>query len=178
MNVKESGVGKAAELRQAFDQAFAEAHGSSVAPYEDFLAVRVGLGPYALRLVEISGFFAVKNITWVPSPVRELLGIVGVRRTLLPVYDLRALLGDVVDTTPRWLVVAAASPVGLAFDQLDGYLHLRRESMTPVAQADARTPYMREVVPASNPPRSIVDVASVLRGIENLVRHATPQKER
>jgi len=44
-------------------------------------------------MAEVSGLFADKKVTRLPSPVSELSGIAGLRGAVLPVYDLAMLLG-------------------------------------------------------------------------------------
>src|SRR4051812_7736160 len=80
-------------LKRAFDGSFAAAPQRRDADTEDFLAIRLGCDPYALRLREIGGLFADRRISALPSGIVELLGIAGFRGTILPVYDLRMLLG-------------------------------------------------------------------------------------
>ena len=161
------------ELQQAFDRSFAlapntEADADAV---ENLLAVRVGSRTYALRLAEVSGLFVDKKITWLPSPVSELLGIAGLRGTVLPVYDLGMLLGCPRAAAPRWLLVTAAQPVGLAFDGFDGYLRVRLEAIVPEVRAEARERHVREVVQAIDLVRPLVSMASVLASIKNRASH-------
>jgi chemotaxis signal transduction protein len=145
---------KAAELRRVFDRSFAEVAHSETDQSENLLAISVGRAPYALKLTEIAGLFSDKKVIWVPGPVRELLGIAAFRGTMLPVYDLRALLGHPLDRTPRWLAVTAAMPVALAFDQFDGHAHVNREAI------------VREVVHAPHFVRPIVHLPSLLEALE------------
>src|SRR5215218_10100104 len=84
---------RAAELREAFDRSFAQLATSEADVVESLLGIRIGTDPYGLRLGELSGLFADKKITRLPSPVSELLGIAGFRGAVLPVYDLGMLLG-------------------------------------------------------------------------------------
>ncbi len=86
-------TGRAAELRDAFDRVFAEAHPPAPPPSEDLLAIRIASEPYALRLTEIAGLFADRKITPVAGRVSALLGIAGFRGLIVPVYDLQVLLG-------------------------------------------------------------------------------------
>ena len=81
------------ELRDAFDRSFAQAPSTEAAAVENLLAIRVGAHPYALRMAEVSGLFADKKVTRLPSPVPEFSGIAGFRGVVLPVYDLAMLLG-------------------------------------------------------------------------------------
>jgi chemotaxis signal transduction protein len=162
--------GKAAELRRGFDQSFAEVRHPETDLGENLLAISVGSALYALKLTEVSGLFTDKKVIRVPGPIRELLGIAAFRGTLLPVYDLRALLGQPVNRTPRWLAVAAAMPVGLAFDQFDGHAHVNREAIVPVADAGAGPTHVREVVHAPHFVRPIVHLPSLLEALETRTR--------
>src|SRR6202023_3988958 len=89
---------------------------------EDLLAVRIGTQLFAIRLSEITGLFAGKKVTPVPGGHPALCGIAGFRGAILPVYDLQILLGHCGTATPRWLVIAAAAPVALAFAVFEGQL--------------------------------------------------------
>lgn len=166
MKDESRGSEKAAELQRVFDRSFAEVPHSETDQSENLLAISVGRAPYALKLTEIAGLFSDKKVIWVPGPVRELLGIAAFRGTMLPVYDLRALLGHPVDRTPRWLAVTAAMPVGLAFDQFDGHAHVRREAIMPVADAGAGATHVREVAHAPHFVRPIVHLPSLLEALE------------
>ena len=167
---------RVAELRDAFDRSFAEAPSEADAR-EDLLHVRLGAATYSLRLTEISGVFADMIITPLPSPVPALLGLVGLRGAILPVYDLRAMLGYVVEAKPRWLAIAEGISVGLAFDGFEGHIRVAREAILPSAGGEARIGHVREVVRLDTGSRPIISVASVLEAITNRVRLAAPEKE-
>ena len=130
-------AGRAAELARAFDAGFAEAPVSATRSFEDVLALRLGGEPHALRLSQAAGLYARRTIVPLPSALPELLGLASVRAAVVPVYDLSALLGRSCQNEPRWIVVAAQAPIGLAFDELEGYRRLDPEAI--VAQA-ATTP--------------------------------------
>jgi purine-binding chemotaxis protein CheW len=157
------------ELRLAFDRSFATAPSAEndTASTENLLAVRVGSHPYALRLAEVSGLFADKKITWLPSPSAALRGIAGLRGTVIPVYDLGMLLGYPRAAAPRWLLVTATTPVGLSFDGFDGYLSVRRGAIVPEARVEAVERHVREVLHAEVA-RPIIHLPSVLEAIRNL----------
>lgn len=168
------------ELRQTFDRSFARVPHTETDTdiVENLLAVRVGSRPYVLRLAEVSGLFVDKKITWLPSPMSELLGIAGLRGTVLPVYDLGMLLGCTRAAAPRWLLVTAATPVGLAFDGFDGYLSVRLETIVPEVRAEAHERHVREVVQADHLVRPLVSLTSVLETIKNRASHDGSEKER
>jgi chemotaxis signal transduction protein len=130
-------AGKAAELARAFDAGFAEAPASDSRNFEDVLAIRLGGDPYALRLGQVAGLYARRTIVPLPSALPELLGLASVRAAVVPVYDISALLGRLRQSEPRWIVVAAQAPIGLAFDELEGFRRLEAETI--VAEA-ASTP--------------------------------------
>ena len=106
------------ELRAAFDRTFAFAEQDQAgAQYVDVLAIRVAEQGYALRLAEVLAVHAERKLVPVPSPAPELLGLVGLRGLVAPVYDLRRLLGHAAGPTPRWLALArGTSAIGFAFD--------------------------------------------------------------
>jgi chemotaxis signal transduction protein len=159
---------RADELRQAFDRSFALAPqtGTDTTLVENLLAVRVGPLPYGLRLMEVSGLFVDRKVTWLPSAVPELLGIVGLRGALLPVYDLGMLLGCPRGAAPRWLLVTAGMAVGLAFDSFDGYLRVRPETIVPEVRGESGPRHVREVL-QSEIARPIVHLPSVIQTIKS-----------
>ena len=168
---------RVAELRCAFDRSFAEAPRSDVAALEDLLDIRVGATPYALRIAEISGLFADRTITPLPTTVPELLGITGVRGAVLPVYDLGALLGYPKEPKPCWLAIAAGMPVGLAFERFERHVRVRRDAIVPQERRDSPVRHVHEVFQVQNGMRTIVSVASVLDAITNRVRSGASKRE-
>jgi chemotaxis signal transduction protein len=169
---------RADQLRQAFDRSFALAPqaGGDTALVENLLAVRVGSLPYGLRLAEVSGLFVDRKITWLPSPVAELLGICGLRGALLPVYDLGMLLGCPKGAAPRWLLVTAGMTVGLAFDSFDGYLRVRPEAIVPEGRAESRERHVREVL-QTGIARPIIHLPSVLETIKSRSGHDSQTRQ-
>lgn len=161
-------IDRAAQLRAAFDQSFASAPSLETEAVEQFLAIRIGADRYVLRLADVSGLFADKPITWLPSPLPELLGIAGFRGTMLPVYDLGALVGYPRTPAPRWLLVAASAPVALAFEAFDGYLTLKGAVVRPEVQA--RHDHVRETL-QTDVASPVIHVPSVLNWIRSRVGH-------
>lgn len=169
---------RAAELRRAFDRGFAEAPGGEKVPTEAFLAIGAANDNYALRLAEISGLFVDKKVTSLPSGSPDLLGLASFRGALVPVYDLRALLGYPAGPVPRWLVLMAPqTPVGLAFDRFDGYLDIPLEAVAPASRADRARPYVNEILRVADSVRTIIHLPSVLEAITNRASLSPPQKE-
>jgi chemotaxis signal transduction protein len=167
---------KAEDLRRAFDRSFAELPHEERVQVEDLLAIRVGGDPFALRLHDVSGLFADKVVTALPSNVSELVGVAGFRGSIIPVYDLRALLGYAVSEPSRWMLVVAAK-VALAFDRFEGHLRVPRESIA-VQPPSERARHVTEVVRGGGVARPIVHVPSVLEAIGARARRGNVEKER
>lgn len=163
----------AAELRRLFDQSFAEPARADATRQDDLLALRVEADPFAVRLSEVAGLLVDRSVTSVPGAVREMLGVAGLRGTILPVYDLRALLGYSRSGVPRWLLITAAPQIGLAFDEFDGLLRVPPEAIAAGPSVDARTPHVREVVQTERARRPVIHLASVLDAIGTLARQPT-----
>ncbi|MFN8449184.1 MAG: chemotaxis protein CheW [Anaerolineae bacterium] len=171
--------GRAGALRQAFDQTFAAAPGETTVTMQAFLAIGVGGDNYALRLSEIAELFADKKVVPLPSQSTDVLGIASFRGVLVAIYDLRSLLGypNFAGASPRWLaLVAPDAPVGLAFDQLDGYLDLPPEAIAQASEAERARQHLTETVSAAGVVRPVISVASILTMIERRAQAASPHQ--
>jgi chemotaxis signal transduction protein len=168
----------AAALRREFDDAFARVPHVDRADGVKLLAVVVGQDPHAMRLSEIAGLFVDRRITPVPGPLPELLGVAHVRGVLVPVYDLRLVLGYPAGPPPRWLVVAAARPVALAFDQLDGHLVVSPDSIADEPGATSPDGQARAVVEVPGRGRaSLLRVPSLVDDIAARARRAGSKEQ-
>jgi chemotaxis signal transduction protein len=169
----------AAELRRMFDRTFAEAPPVGVEAHEDFLGVDVGGDPYAIRLSEAAGLLSDRTVTWLPGSVAELIGLLGVRGALVPVYDLRALLGYPRTSAARWFLIAAATSVALAFDRFDAHVRVpcAAVSIGPASGAATPSPCVRGIVRTDNFAAPVIHMPSVLDAIAVLVRHRRGRKE-
>jgi chemotaxis signal transduction protein len=168
----------AADLRLEFDQAFAAP--AAVAPATvDLLAVRVAGAAYALRLSEIGGLRADRRIMPLPGAAPELLGLAGLRGTLAAIYDLAPFLGHDRSESARWVVLAGADrTVGLAFEELAGFLRVAPQALTSEAGPAPARRHVSGVVQVDGALRPLVDVGSILETIRGLARQAGPFEER
>jgi chemotaxis signal transduction protein len=169
----EAPVGSAAGLRRHFDESFAAPAASMTQPLEDFLAIRVGSDPYAFRLSEIAGLHVGVKIVPVPSPAVQLLGIVGIRGMMAPIYDLAALLRYPPSVNSRWFVIARApQPVGFAFEAFESHLQVVQSSSASGNRQDAVAgqagKHLRGTVRAAGSLRPIIHLASVMEMIEDI----------
>jgi chemotaxis signal transduction protein len=178
MRGDESGLaGRAEELRHAFDRSFAEAPRAGTEALVDLLAIRVGGDSYALRLAEVAGLFVDRVVTPFPTLVPELLGIAGFRAALVPVYDLRALLGYSGGPPPRWMVSTAGErAVGLVFDSFE--LHVRVSPDALAADDTHARGHVRQIARLPDGVRPVIHLPSVLEAIKARAQSAARPKER
>jgi chemotaxis signal transduction protein len=162
-------AGTAEELRRRFDDSFSAPSLSAGAEAAPLLALRIDDDLYALRLGEIRGFSAARKILPLPSATPSLLGLVGLRGVVVPVFSLRVLLGyGGGDEHPRWFVVCGeAEPIALAFADFDGYLQRATSEIRPAGEAE-RT-HVREVLRIDGALRAVIALESVKRAIESSV---------
>ena len=151
-------------LRAAFDAAFTSPPADPRPAEVPLLVLRVGTARVAVRALETGGLVAPGRIEPVPSRRRELLGVAGLRGTLLPVYGLARLLGiDDAGETPRWLLLAGgAAGVGLAFGALEAY---RRVPEAALEVASGATGALRELVRVEAGALPVVSMPALLREI-------------
>jgi chemotaxis signal transduction protein len=169
------GIGEqAAALRLAFDRSFAEPLPPGTDLSEDLLAIRVGGEPYAMRLGEIAGLFADKKVTPVPGGDASLIGIAGFRGAVVPVYGLEALLGHASGQRPRWLVIAAAAPVALAFEAFEAQLSVPPHAILPAQSGGEARSCIRDFVRAPHFSGPVIHLPSVLDAIKSRRGEAVP----
>lgn len=179
MSIREpQAVTSVIELKRTFDQTFAEAPPVEGRPHDDLLAVSVAGDPYAIRLPEVAGLVSDSKITWLPGSDAALLGLMGLRGTLVPVYDLRLVLGYPRAPVPRWFLIAAVTQVALAFDRFEGHLRVAREAVSPDAapRAANQSPYLHEVVRIDQLVRPVIHLPSVLNQIAVLAHQRSGRK--
>ncbi|MGE0453562.1 MAG: chemotaxis protein CheW [Vicinamibacteria bacterium] len=168
---------RALQLRGDFDRSFATAERAERAEFTDVLAVRIATQGYALRASDLAGLFKARAVTPIPSPRPELLGLAGLRGRVVPVYDLRLLLGHPRGERPRWLVLAAGpEALALAFDDFEGQFRVAREDLTGAGPRTAPKPD-GQAVRTGDVLRRILDVPSLVEAIK-AARGEDPSKER
>lgn len=171
---------RAALLREAFDQGFAQpaALPAPAARGEALLAVRVGPDPYLLPLAALSGVVRDRPLLRLPTAVPAFLGLVGVRAELVPVYGLRALLGypPADDARGGWLALAREARVGLLFDAYDGQLTAAPEELVPHRAPGAAAALTPRAARVDGVVRPLVDLSATLRLIQQQGPHAAPRE--
>lgn len=172
---------KLAALRRDFDQSFAVPAGGPRPSQLDFLAVRVGGDPYAIRLSEVQSLHADRKLVPAPSLLPELLGVCGFRSVLTPVYDLAQLLGYGACLTARWLVVAhSAAPIAFAFGDFQAHLRVSLESLSAL-EAGSSSAAVGGAVHSAESTLPLLHLPSLVEAIAQRIKAApttAPSQER
>lgn len=109
---------------------------------DELLIVLVGDEEYALPIVAIQEIIKVPIITDVPRTPAFILGVVSLRGTIVPIVDLRRILGlppTEVKRASRILVVHSdAEPVGFLVDQVATVARLHKDNIEPVPRTMQR----------------------------------------
>jgi hypothetical protein len=176
MNDPDEGLSHAANLREEFDRGFTEPTRERAAAVDDFLKLRVQGNPFAFRLAELSSLQTNLPLASARSTFPDFLGIVGLRGTLVPVYDLHLLLGRSPAQEPRWLAITnGKDPVALAFEDFEG--HVRGEAgsgLMELQAGESATPQGLEL-PAGL--YLVISVTSIIDVIQQRIRRSGPSKE-
>jgi chemotaxis signal transduction protein len=159
-----------AELRRTFDAAFTFPPTRPPDDCRDLLAVTVGGNRLAVPLPAMSGLVADRPVTPLPGSPPQLLGVVGLRGQLVPVFSLADLVGRAGGgaETPRWLVLAAGSPVfAVAVDAVDGHLRVPDDAIARPAGDSGST-----VVRTADGPRPVVDMPAVRATVTAVIQES------
>jgi chemotaxis signal transduction protein len=169
---------RVARLRADFDRSFAEPARVLDSDSVELLAIRAGDRPYAIRLSQSSGVHPDRPVTALPTTVRALLGVAGFAGTVVPVYDLAALLGHPVPQRPRWLLLTTGvPPLALAFHELDRHLRLPVGDVIDGLDGDRRQGCLHGVVRLPDGNRPVVDVQATRELVHQLAGHRPVPEE-
>jgi hypothetical protein len=118
---------RADAMRAAFDAGFAQAIAATDArAHTDLLTFEAAGQSFACAQAEVAALHVDLAIVPVPTQAPAFLGIAAIRNALVPIFDLRVLLGLATAAPPRWVIVAhGAVPIGLAFERFVGHVRWR-----------------------------------------------------
>jgi purine-binding chemotaxis protein CheW len=119
----------AAGMRGDFDQSFALARDTQGVTSKDLIGLELGTIAHAIRLSELAGLYAGRNVAPLPSTVAACIGIAGFRGSIIPVFDLASLLGLPRAPHARWLALAAGAPVAFSFAGVAKHMRVPREAI-------------------------------------------------
>ena len=142
----------------------------------DAVVVRLGTGRFAVGLEQVAEVGKVPTITRVPGVPSWLAGVVNWRGRVLPVVDLRGLLGadcGPLQSTARLVVlVNDVATVGALVDAVDGTDSLGPDGApVPAVLPGPGAELVRGQVPRDDGPVAVIDVDAVMR-----LRNALPRK--
>ena len=167
----------AARLRADFDDGFARAHAAPSPPAQDLLLIQVADHSHALRLDQVLAVHVDRKLVQAPGPRPELLGLVGVRGVVAPVYDLRRLLGYSAASQPRWLaLVHAAAPFAVAFERFERHLRVPASDVVLAkAGADSHA-FVASSVRSGDKALPLIDLLAIFDDVTTRKRSATTQR--
>lgn len=159
----------ALRMREEFDLSFARAPQLEKPGVIDLLQIHVAELRYAVRLSEVAAVHAERRVVAVPTHDPRLLGLVGLRGSITPVFDLALVLGHAKTKDPRWLLeLRSAKPCALALAGLHGHLRLPSEQLTSgTGDATALT---------DAGPLPVIDLSAVYEEVTGHVTHASSRR--
>jgi chemotaxis signal transduction protein len=151
------------------------APGDEVAAATDAIVARLGGGRFAVELSSVAEVGRAPGITRVPGLPKWLAGVANWRGRILPILDIRSLLGadtEPLDDRARLLVLAEGSiVVGMLVDAVEGTTMLGSDvAAFPPVSAPTGSGLLSGQVPRDDGPIAVLDVAAVLRLREGLPR--------
>lgn len=154
-----------------------EAAAQSDVPGSDAIVVRLGTGKFAIGLGSIAEVGRVPVVTRVPGVPAWLAGVANWRGRILPVLDLRSLLG--ADATPlgrdgRVVVLSSdGMTAAMVVDAVAGTTSLTDVAAFPTASAPSGSTLLSGQSPREDGPLAVLDVAAIMR-----LRESLPQGRR
>ncbi len=170
-------MNRALEMRAAFDRSFAEAPHAEAVSELDYLGIRLGADPYAIRLTDITGLYADRRITRLSSTDPAFVGIAGLRGAVVPVYALGAFLGYAPGEAWRWLLLMGGASLALAFDTFDGHLRAQQAALASHASSGNSRIFVHEAVHVAGVVRPIVQVGDLFHAIEQATKRLGRHEE-
>jgi chemotaxis signal transduction protein len=161
---------RVAELRRAFDGAFAAPLVEAKPEQVDLLLLRVASEVFAVDLADVASVHVKKRITRFPTPIPGLLGVAAFRGSVVSVHDARALLGHPTQRAPETVVLTRLG-FALAFDGFDSHLRVERAALARAAPAAQASRLVRSVLLTPDGVRPIVDIAA----LAGLLRARVPE---
>jgi chemotaxis signal transduction protein len=159
-------LGRAAALRKDFDDAFAHAHAAEAPRQLDLLVIEVAGHRYALYLADVAEVLADRTLVRVPSPRPDLLGLVGLRGVVTPVYDLSFTLGHGPASGPRWLAqVRARTPFALAFQHFERHLRVTETALATARGQSGSEAFVRASVRHEQYPLPVLDLPAIFESV-------------
>jgi purine-binding chemotaxis protein CheW len=126
---------------------------------------------YAVDLRHVREVFEVETITPVPGMPSALVGVTNVRGAVIPVMDLRRMLGlATAGPTPQYAVIIkhGAHQVGVLVERVPEIRTVQTDQLLPAPSGDAREskPFLTAVVRLDERMGGVVEVPTLLACVE------------
>ncbi len=170
---------RANKLRREFDRTFASPPVPTSEEWEDLLLVRIAGDPYAIRMRDIMGILAKRTIIPVPAEAPGLLGLVGIRGEIVPVFGLSSWLGYGVDADSAvWMIVCGTDePIGFGFSEFEGHKRLEKSAIHLYDKSQSPRQYIHEMAAIEAGVRPVIAVSLVVASIRSRRAPQRPEKE-
>jgi purine-binding chemotaxis protein CheW len=140
----------------------------------DAIVVRLGAGKFAVDLASVAEVGRAPAVTRVPGLPAWMAGVANWRGRILPVLDLRPLLGAeacALDAQGRLIVLTDGGiAVGMLVDSVDGITLLTDVAAFPSASAASGSNLLSGQSPREDGPLAVLDVPAVMRLRDSLPR--------
>jgi chemotaxis signal transduction protein len=154
------------EMRWEFDNAFAIRPAGAAQERESLIMLRVGGESLAVRTLHITGVAKRSRILPIPTPVPCLLGIAAIHNTLLPVYDLAALLGlhSGAAEGAWFMLTCPQTPIALLFDAFEGQVDTEPSGLYG-SEGPAEHVHLRSMARIGAAHRAVIDIPGIVEQI-------------
>jgi chemotaxis signal transduction protein len=151
----------AAQLRQDFDAAFAEAPVARDDRLQRVTAIATADALLAVAVESLSGVHRLPSIVRLPGAHPSVAGLATIEGAFVPVFGLAAILGQTDDLAAcRWLALCHGRRIGLAFVRFDGVANAR----LPEAASARRQPLASRIL-VDGIERTLIDIAPIVERI-------------
>lgn len=152
----------------------AEATAPTEAVSSDAIVFRLGAGRFAVDLGSVAEVGRAPAVTRVPGLPVWLAGVANWRGRILPVLDLRTLLGAstvALDSFGRLIVLTDGGiAVGMLVEAVDGTTSLTDVAAFPAASAPVGSNLVSGQSPREDGPLAVLDVPAIMRLRDSLPR--------
>lgn len=136
-----------------------------------FLSFRIGEQHFLIAVDSVCEIIMPPPIAFLPRGQKELEGVIALRGEILPVVNLRRMLGfsqgQLTSTTRILIVRPEEDDFGIIVDEISEFLWLEESDLEPVAQGylNAEFKVVSGVAKTGNSVRPLLDAALVLSSI-------------
>lgn len=132
--------------------------------------VVVGGESFAIDLRQVREVFEIESITPVPGMPASLVGVANLRGTIIPLADLRQVLGASLSTTTRYVIVVRheAHQIGVLIDDVPEIRTIFTEDVLGVSEDTTRSGhrFLSGLIKVENHVSKMLEIPSLLASVE------------